>query len=132
MVLLIGLPIGAFASDSNLTIGAEKILGEYKGNLEVYVIKRMVKYDYSVSIFKFDAEKNEVSLKAQCNDCESKTSTLSGCKITEKAPVFSFSCKGEGWHVDYQLEGEHLKANGVSKKGNPYTVSVTKVQKLEK
>ena len=133
MVLLIGLPTGAFASDSNLSIDAEKILGKYDGLFEVYIqANRLLKYDYSVTIFKFDAEKREVSLKTQCDGCENKTSTLPGCKITAATAGLSFSCKGEGRHVDYHLDGEHLKADGITKKGNPFTVSVKKVQQLDK
>jgi hypothetical protein len=57
---------------------------------------------------------------------------LSGCKITAVTPDLQFGCKGETWHVNYQLNGDVLKGKGITKRGNPFSVNVKKVQEIEK
>lgn len=132
-VLLMSLLCGAVTyahSADQVPYGPDTVKGKYVGKLEIYTGRRTLTYDYALSIFAFDTDKQEVSLKTECNECEgSKSSTLKGCKISENGAVLVFSCKGEMWSVDYRLEGDHLKGTGITKKGSPITVSVTKEQK---
>jgi hypothetical protein len=85
-----------------------------------------------VTIFKVVPGNKELALKTLCDKCDKRETTLSGCKITDVTPDLLFVCKGETWHVDYQLHGDELKGNGTTPKGLPYSVKVKKVQDIEK
>ena len=115
-------------------IEPQKIEGKYAGHLEVFIPRpsQIKTYDYEVNIFKVLPDKKEVSLKTHCETCDKRESTLSGCKITAVAPDLLFGCKGDTWHVDYQLSGDLLTGTGITAKGIPFSVKVKKVQETEK
>jgi hypothetical protein len=125
-VFAMGLSSSAFCGEG--AVDYQKLTGRYDGNMELYNVKRMLKFDYSVNVFRPDADKQEVSLKIKCTDCETRELTLSKCKVADPdaTPVISFKCGGDAWHVDYQLDGEVLKGTGVTKKGFPYTINLKK------
>lgn len=124
------------AISADLGIEPQKIEGKYVGTMEAFTLtysgRQFKTYDYVVNIFKVVPVGEKLSLKIQCNDCEKRETTLSGCKITAVTPDLMFGCKGETWHVDYQLNGDVLKGNGISSKGSPFSVNVKKVQEIER
>lgn len=137
-LLLLALSIMVLQTSAicaDLEIAPQKIEGKYVGTMEAFVIThqgtQFKKHDYLVNIFKLIPGKKILALKTLCNDCAKRETTLSGCKITEVTPDLLFVCKGETWHVDYQLHGDVLKGKGVNSKGVPFSVNVKKVQEIE-
>ena len=126
------LQTAAFSAEPG--IEPQKIEGKYVGRLEVFIPRppQTKTYDYVVTIFKVDPGKKELSLKTHCDTCDKKESTLSGCKITGEAPDLLFGCKGDTWHVDYQLSGDELNGQGITPRAMPFTVKVKKVKETEK
>jgi hypothetical protein len=126
LVLAFGLLTLLQATPSTVEAGidSQKIQGDYVGTMELFTGRQVKNYDYAITIHKVSLDKKKLSLKILCADCEKKEPFMAGCVITQVSPVLQFACKGDTWHMDYQLTGEHLKGKGITAQGSPYSVSV--------
>lgn len=139
LILLSGflLAVPVFAADA-LAANPDQMLrnieGRYTGTMLLYTRARGVsekKYDYAVTIMDVVPERKTLSLKVECEECSKKEYVTKNCLLTAEQPEIRFSCKGESWHIDYQLQDEALKGNGINTNSLAYSVSVKKVHQQQ-
>ncbi len=119
------------AQSESAAASLESIVGNYQGKLTFSQGGRMmVDYDYSIEIVKVNVETGKVSIKSASDFYPSREIKLNNCELGENKSKVTFICKGKnGWHEDFELNGNSLKGSGVTKKNFPYFISTTKVNK---
>jgi|ERR1039457_297542 hypothetical protein len=121
LFLLTGIAI----SSEQTTVSPDTLLGKYEGRILI-MYRRPIEHNYSVDITKIDSKNGQVFLHTYCLECKPTELNLK-CELNKEKMPLSFICKGEGWHMDYELDGDSLKANCLAKAGYMYYIKVNKV-----
>jgi len=109
----------------------EILIGTYQGRLTYMAVggKALKEFDYSIEILKVDKQTGKVVMKATSDFYYSKDIKRNNCELVEGKSFPSFTCKGDGWHEDFEIKEDSLKANCISKQNLPYYISATRAKK---
>lgn len=129
--LAIILASPCLAETEKTAVSPEMIIGTYQGRLTYMAVggKALKEFDYSIEILRVDKQTGKVVMKATSDFYYSKDIKRNNCELVDGKSSPSFTCKGEGWHEDFEIKEDSLKATCTSKQNLPYYISATRAKK---